>query len=108
MLEFPRWRRIWLWAITLICAALAIPSLVIHSGGAWPSALPAPQVNLGLDLAGGSRILLEADTRQVARQRLEAMEESVRAALRPKRRRIRYQALRSSMSAGEMVMRNGV
>ena len=89
MLDFPRWRRIWLWAITLICAALAIPSLVIHSGGAWPSALPAPQVNLGLDLAGGSRILLEADTRQVARQRLEAMEESVRAALRQAEPRIR-------------------
>ena len=58
MLDFPRWRRIWIWTLTLIAVAAAIPSLVIHSGAPWPSQLPAPQVNLGLDQAGGSRILL--------------------------------------------------
>jgi preprotein translocase subunit SecD len=89
MLDFPRWRRIWLWAITLAAVVAAIPSLVIHSGATWPSQLPSPQVNLGLDLAGGSRILLEADTGQVAGQRLEAMEESVRAAFRQAEPRIR-------------------
>ena len=89
MLEFPRWRRIWLWAITLAAVVAAIPSMVIHSGASWPSQLPDPQVNLGLDLAGGSRILLEADTDQIARQRLEAMEESVRAAMRQAEPRIR-------------------
>ena len=89
MLEFPRWRRIWLWAITLAAVVAAIPSMVIHSGGSWPSQLPDPQVNLGLDLAGGSRILLEADTGQIARQRLEAMEEAVRAAMRQAEPRIR-------------------
>jgi preprotein translocase subunit SecD len=96
MLEFPRWRRIWLWAITLATMVVAIPSLVIHSGGSWPSQLPAPQVNLGLDLAGGSRILLEADTGQVAGQRLEAMEESVRAAFRQAEPRIRIGDISSS------------
>ncbi len=38
-------------------------------------------VNLGLDLAGGSHILLEAEPAQVAQQRLENMEEAVRQAL---------------------------
>ena len=89
MLDFPRWRRIWIWTLTLIAVAAAIPSLVIHSGASWPSQLPAPQVNLGLDLAGGSRILLEADTGQVAAQRLESMEEAVRAAMRRAEPRIR-------------------
>lgn len=89
MLDFPRWRRIWLWALTLIAAAAAVPSLVVQSGGSWPSSLPDPQINLGLDLAGGSRILLEAQQGQVARQRLETMEEAVRAAMRQAEPRIR-------------------
>jgi hypothetical protein len=40
------------------------------------------QINLGLDLAGGSHILLEADPSQVRQQRLDAMDRSVRNKLR--------------------------
>ena len=82
MLEFPTWKKLWFWAITLVLSAAALPSLVSISGASWPSALPDPEVNLGLDLAGGSHILLEADPSQVATQRLRNMEESVRSALR--------------------------
>lgn len=95
MLDFPRWKKIWLWALTLLTAAAALPSLVSVAGGAWPSSLPAPKVNLGLDLAGGSHILLEADPAQVARQRLEGMEESVRGALRAAEPRIRISDISS-------------
>src|SRR3990167_8848738 len=82
MLEFPRWKVIWLWLITLVCVAAAIPSLTATMGLGWPSALPEPKVNLGLDLAGGSHILLEADPSQVRQQRIEGMEESVRNKLK--------------------------
>lgn len=78
MLDFPPWKRISLWAITLLLMAAALPSLTSLTGVKWPETLPSPQVNLGLDLAGGSHILLEADPSQVAAQRLETMEESVR------------------------------
>jgi preprotein translocase subunit SecD len=44
--------------------------------------VPTPTINLGLDLAGGSHILLEADTSQLAEARLEALEDSVRTAMR--------------------------
>ena len=81
MLDFPRWKRIFLWGITALLIAAALPSLVSLSGGGWPQELPDPEVNLGLDLAGGSHILLEADPSDVASQRLEVMEESVRDAL---------------------------
>ncbi len=81
MLDFPRWKRIFLWAVTAIFAVAALPSLVSLGGGAWPGALPDPEINLGLDLAGGSHILLEADPSQVAGQRLEVMEEAARDAL---------------------------
>lgn len=89
MLDFPPWKRAWLWFVTLFFAVASLPSLVSVSGGAWPSFLPNPQVHLGLDLAGGSHILLEADAREVAKQRLESMEESVRGALRNAEPRVR-------------------
>ncbi|WP_295525536.1 protein translocase subunit SecD [Novosphingobium sp. Chol11] len=82
MLEFSRWKVIWLWAVTLVCVAAALPSLTATFGIRWPAALPAPHVNLGLDLAGGSHILLEADPAQVGQQRIEGMDESVRAKLK--------------------------
>ena len=82
MLEFPTWKRIWLWGLTIAVMAAALPSLFSLANAQWPKALPAPMVNLGLDLAGGSHILLEADPAQVRAQRLENMEESVRARLR--------------------------
>ncbi|MEO6386997.1 MAG: protein translocase subunit SecD [Croceibacterium sp.] len=82
MLDFPLWRRIFLWSITLLCALAAVPSLVSVAGLQWPAALPHKTVNLGLDLAGGSHLLLEANTSQVAQQRLDTKEEAVREALR--------------------------
>jgi len=82
MLDFPLWKRIWFWGLTLVACAAALPSLFPLSGAPWPNVLPDPTVNLGLDLAGGSHILLEADPDQVREQRIENMEEAVRARLR--------------------------
>lgn len=82
MLDFPRWKVLWLWALTIVGMLAAVPSLTATAGLNWPSALPEPKINLGLDLAGGSHILLEADPSQVRQQRIEGMEESVRNKLR--------------------------
>ncbi|WEK46716.1 MAG: protein translocase subunit SecD [Candidatus Andeanibacterium colombiense] len=82
MLEFPTWKRIWLWLITLAVVAAAVPSMVTIAGFKWPDGLPDRQIALGLDLAGGSHLLLEASPDQVGRQRLETMEEDVRRTLR--------------------------
>ena len=89
MLDFPVWKKIWLWALTLAAAALALPSLTSSAGISWPSALPSPRVNLGLDLAGGSHLLLEANPQDVRGQRLENLEEAVRVAMRNAEPRIR-------------------
>ncbi len=77
MLDFPLWKRISLWVMTLALAFAALPSIASLSGVDLPEWAEGPEVNLGLDLAGGSHILLEADPEQVAQQRLETMEESV-------------------------------
>ena len=89
MLDFPTWKKTWLWLITAVAILAALPSLVSMTSAKWPEALPDPTVNLGLDLAGGSHILLEAEPSQVAAQRLENLEEAVRTALRQAEPRIR-------------------
>ena len=81
MLDFPRWK---VWSISLLLAALcalAVPSLLPERWtGTWP--VKAPRINLGLDLAGGSYLLLEADTGDVLARRLEGMREQVSLEMR--------------------------
>jgi preprotein translocase subunit SecD len=98
MLDFPKWKKAWYWAITLLCILAAVPSLCAIAGVGWPSALPNPRIHLGLDLAGGSHILLEADPRQVAQVRLESMEEQVRA---------RFGQAEPRIQIGDISSRNG-
>ena len=83
MLDFPRWKT-WLVSLLLIVGvALAIPTFVPKEQTAqWPALAPSERVNLGLDLAGGSHLLLEADTSGVAKQRLDGMEETIRTEMR--------------------------
>ncbi|WCT74981.1 protein translocase subunit SecD [Sphingomonas naphthae] len=81
MLDFPRWK---IWTICLSLALgvlLAIPSLMPESTAARIGLGGMPRINLGLDLSGGSHLLLEADTADVARQRIALMEEQVRTEL---------------------------
>ena len=89
MLDFPVWKRIYLWGITLALAVAALPSIASLADIHWPNWLPGPTVNLGLDLAGGSHILLEANPDDIARQRLDTMDEAVRLAVRDAQPRIR-------------------
>src|SRR4051794_17235003 len=84
MLEFPKWK-IWLVSIVVaIGVLLSIPSLIAGTplSGSWPKWLPQYRISLGLDLAGGSHLLLEADARDAQKQRLQAMDDSVATELR--------------------------
>ena len=72
--------------ITLILAVCVLGALLC-----LPNAFPAPanwvpwrQVHLGLDLRGGSYLLLEVDMAAVAKERLESLADGVRTTLRGK------------------------
>lgn len=83
MLEFSQPKRIFLSLLLIVGVILALPSLLpARMVGSLPDFLPKQTINLGLDLAGGSHILLEADPAEVRAQQLESMEENVRSALR--------------------------
>jgi preprotein translocase subunit SecD len=84
MLDFPRWKT---WAISLtilVGLLLAVPSLIAGTelSKRWPSWLPAAKINLGLDLAGGSHLLFEADLNDAIKQRLATQEEAVTTELK--------------------------
>ncbi|MGB7418824.1 MAG: protein translocase subunit SecD, partial [Erythrobacter sp.] len=100
MLDFPLWKKISLWAVTLALALAAMPSLLGSAGIiAFGEESDLPQVNLGLDLAGGSHLLLEADPGEVDRQRLENLEESVETALEDASPGIEFGDLSRQMNA---------
>ena len=81
MLSFPRWK---VWSIIGFLAALcllAVPSIIPERyAPAWLA--HAPHINLGLDLDGGSYLLLEADTTDLANSRLESMRDQVSVEMR--------------------------
>src|SRR5206468_2016575 len=75
------------WLVSLVVALgvlLSIPSLIAGTpySASWPKWLPQYKISLGLDLAGGSHLLLEADQRDAQKTRLQAMEDSVSTELR--------------------------
>ena len=83
MLDFPRWKVVLVIVTTAIGLLCALPSISGSSLGRFlPERFASTRINLGLDLAGGSHLLLEADVRDVAKQRLEQMEENVRTEMR--------------------------
>src|SRR5262245_8402703 len=77
------------WKVLLICAAcalgvlLSLPNLFTPQQLAFlPRWVPHKQVALGLDLRGGSYLLLDVDTAAAEHERLNSLVESVRNALR--------------------------
>ncbi|WP_210356800.1 MULTISPECIES: protein translocase subunit SecD [Sphingomonas] len=80
MLDFPRWKVTAIWALLAVLCALAIPSFFSEEQTAhWPI---HPRINKGLDLAGGSYLLLEADTQDLANSRIESMRDQIQGTMR--------------------------
>lgn len=85
MLDFPRWKTIGISIILLLGILFSIPSFLPEKAiNSLPSFLQA-KVNLGLDLAGGSHLLLEADIADLRKTQLTNMEKTVRTAMRGER-----------------------
>ena len=83
MLDFPKWK-IWTIVGTILLGFLfASPNFMSERQAAsLPSFLPGKQLSLGLDLRGGSHLMLEASTDDVRKTKLESLEETVRSELR--------------------------
>ncbi|MBA3942231.1 MAG: protein translocase subunit SecD [Sphingopyxis sp.] len=82
MLDFPRWKTIGISIILLLGIVFSIPSFLPEKTFNSLPGILQTKVNLGLDLAGGSHLLLEADIADLRKTQLDNMEKTVRAAMR--------------------------
>lgn len=83
MMYFARWKVIAIWATIALATLLCVPSFVPRASlGSLGEILPWRQFQLGLDLRGGSYLLLEVDMDAVVRERLDNIQDSVRSRLR--------------------------
>jgi preprotein translocase subunit SecD len=83
MLHFPRWKIIFIVGACLLAVLLAIPSFLKEETRArLPDWLPKRTVNLGLDLQGGSQLLLEVDFNTFLREQMINMVDEIRTKFR--------------------------
>lgn len=89
--------------IALVCALsviAALPSFFIKSSDRLFSYLPIPSVNLGLDLRGGSHLLLEIEFEKYLLEQLEITKDGLKKSLR--REKIKYKEL--TISSGSKLL----
>jgi preprotein translocase subunit SecD len=86
MLRFPAWKIAIVLGICLLGMVYSLPNLFPRAQmEQMPDWLPHEQINLGLDLQGGSHLLLEVDLDAVIEERLNGLVDDVRATLRSER-----------------------
>jgi protein-export SecD/SecF family membrane protein len=86
MIYFARWKIVMILGICALGVLFAAPNfLSAKQAESLPSWLPHKQLSLGLDLQGGSHLLLEVKVDSVLKERLEALVDTMRTALRKAR-----------------------
>ena len=91
MLSVARWRIILVAVATILGVLLSLPNFLPSAvRDAMPGFLPRQTLNLGLDLQGGSYLLLEVDTDTLREQQLENVADQMAQALRDAEPAIRY------------------
>lgn len=92
MVYFAKWKVIFVIAVCVLGVAFSSPNFVAKNiAEGLPDWLPHKQVSLGLDLRGGSHLLLEVDLSAVVKEHLDSTVDAMRAELR--KARIRYGGL---------------
>src|SRR6201994_4497380 len=99
MMYFSRMKATLILGVCLLGMLLGVPNL-FPAPAPW---LPWRQVHLGLDLRGGSYLLLEVDMKAVVKERLDSMVDAIRQALRPGS--IFYQTLEAHPEQNRIVLR---
>jgi len=86
MIHFARWKIILIFAVCALGIALGIPNLLTNEQrAALPDWAPKSTLNLGLDLRGGSHLLLEVDIKTDFKERISNLVQAMRQELRTNR-----------------------
>src|SRR5690606_31800809 len=85
MLYFSRWETIWVLLTVAVVCAFTIPNFFSRETvERWPK-WAQRQIVLGLDLQGGSHLLMEVDSNAVRKEMLDTLRDDVRRTLREAR-----------------------
>ncbi len=103
MMYFARWKTVAIIFVCLLGTLVTLPNLLPRS--AFPDWAPIRQIALGLDLRGGSYLLLEVDTSVLLRERLEGLVEGTRRGMTQANPRISYTGLASQPDQRRMSLR---
>lgn len=91
MLQISRWRIVLVVLAVVLGGIFAAPNFIPENARSQiPDFLPNSGVNLGLDLRGGSHLLLEVDVATLQRQQLDNIADQMASALRDAEPAIRY------------------
>jgi SecD/SecF fusion protein len=87
MLRFATWKIVSICLMTVLAIVVIVPSLLPSStrealSAHLPSWIPVRSIVLGLDLQGGSHVLLEVDSASVLKTQVDNLRDDVRRALR--------------------------
>jgi preprotein translocase subunit SecD len=104
MVYFSKFKIITILAVCFLGLVFSAPNfLADKTAESLPDWLPHKQVSLGLDLQGGSHLLLEVEIAVVMKEHLDSMVESMRSELR--KARIRYGGLGLAGDSAKVVIR---
>ncbi|MCP4328084.1 MAG: protein translocase subunit SecD [Alphaproteobacteria bacterium] len=86
MVNIPRWQIVLVIVVCVVGIAFAIPNLFSRQfAETLPDWLPHKQISLGLDLQGGSHLLLEVETGVIIEEELESVVDEIRTQMRAAR-----------------------
>jgi len=106
MLYFSPWKSVTIWLIVAMGVLFAIPNFYTDSfRDSLPNWVPKQPATLGLDLQGGSHILLQVDRQDLINERLESVRNDIRALLRDAR--IGYTGLTGTDRTAQVRIRGG-
>ncbi len=106
MLQFKTWQQALIIGSLVVAAILAAPNFFPKAQvDSWPGFAPKSRIALGLDLQGGSYLLLGVDTEKVIDDRLTSLRQEVQRQMRPQgaRARIALEALPTVDMAGDAI-----
>ena len=100
MIYFSNSKKIFLLTICVVGFFLALPNF---SNVSIPL-LPKQTINLGLDLRGGSYLLLEVDTNSIKNDRSQSLLEDIRSTFR--QNKIKYSGLKTNKNGVQVIIRD--
>ncbi len=104
MLKISKWNLFFVFSVCLLGLYYILPNFYGKSEvTALPSFLSKKQVNLGLDLQGGSHLLLEVETNNVLKEESENLVDEIRSFLR--KSKIKYTNLGSKIKGAVVTIK---